>query len=78
MSPESIRTELERIAREKLRFDGDLGAGELAEQLDSVQRLTFVVAVEDHFEICFEPEDEERIHGIQDMVKAIHEKLRGA
>jgi len=70
-----IRSQLEVLVKTKLRFEGNLNEGELAEQLDSVQRLTLVVAIEDHFEICFEPEDEERIRGLDDLVSTIEAKL---
>jgi len=74
MTPNLIRTELERLAREKLSAAAPVG-GDLVDSLDSVQRLTLVVAIEDHFEICFDPEDEERIVSIDDIVSVIHGKL---
>lgn len=74
MNPTDIRTELQQLVLEKLRLT-ELNDSDLAEQLDSVQRLTLVVAIEDHFEVCFEPEDEERIRGVDDIVKVIHAKL---
>lgn len=43
----------------------------LAEHLDSVQRLTLVVAIEDHFEICFEPEDDEQVETLEHAVDAV-------
>ena len=45
------------------------------DQLDSVQRLTLVVAIEDHFKICFEPEDEAQVHSLEDLVTMIEAKL---
>ncbi len=74
MTPTLIRTELEQLAREKLSVAAPVG-GDLVDSLDSVQRLTLVVAIEDHFEICFDPEDEERIVSIDDIVSVIHGKL---
>ena len=78
MSPEQIQTTLVELARTKLRLDGALNAGELADQLDSVQRLTLVVAIEDHFEVCFDPEDETQIHNMADLVGMIESKLSEA
>jgi acyl carrier protein len=75
MTAADIRTQLESLVKTKLRFEGSLNEGELAEQLDSVQRLTLVVAIEDHFEICFDPEDEEKIRGFDDLVSTIETKL---
>ena len=49
--------------------------GELADHLDSIQRLTLVVAIEDHFEICFDESDEAEITGLDDLVRAIRSKL---
>jgi acyl carrier protein len=78
MSPEQIQTALVELARTKVRLDGALNAGELANQLDSVQRLTLVVAIEDHFEVCFDPEDETQIRDMADLVRLIESKLREA
>ena len=75
MNHAQIRADLAAIARDKLGADID-GEGDLADRLDSVQRLTLVVAVEDHFEICFDPEDEERIVSVDDIVRVIDGKLR--
>ena len=74
MSPVDIRTELQQLVLEKLRLT-ELNEGDLAEHLDSVQRLTLVVAIEDHVEVCVDPEDEERIRSLDDIVAVIHAKL---
>ena len=71
----SIRQSIEKIAREELAFSKPLPDGELSEHLDSIQRLSFVVAIEDHFEIMFEPEDDERARTIQDVIQIIQQKL---
>lgn len=52
------------------RLTEDLG-------LDSVGLLTLAVAVEDHFRICLEPEDEARIRTVGDLVRTVEEKLDG-
>ena len=73
--PSTIRREIERIAADKLKLEGPLPEGDLGELLDSVQRLTLVVAIEDHFEICFEAEDDEAIHRIEDVVAIVARRL---
>ncbi|MEM6532850.1 MAG: acyl carrier protein [Myxococcota bacterium] len=45
-------------------FQSDLG-------LDSLKRLALVVAIENRFKVCFEPEDDEGIRTVDDLVNAI-------
>ena len=52
-------------------------AGDLADALDSVQRLTLVVAIEDHFQISFDPEDEGDARTIDGVVSLVMRKLEG-
>ena len=75
MTSEAIQQELTELAEKELGFPAGLNSGDLADQLDSVARLTLVVAIEDHFEICFEPEDEEQIHTLEQLVELIRKKL---
>ena len=75
MTAETIQQALADLAEKELGFSAGLRAGDLADQLDSVARLTLVVAIEDHFEICFEPEDEEQIHTLEQLVALIQKKL---
>ena len=44
---------------------------DLAESLDSIQRLSLVVSIEDHFEVCFEPEDDETIRTLGQAIDAV-------
>ena len=76
---DEVRDALIAIAREKLDWRGPLpGADiELARALDSLQMLALVVAVEDRFRICLDPEDEARIRTLPDLVDVIRSK-RGA
>ena len=78
MSPDDIREELTAIVREKLRYDGPLADGDLASQLDSVQRLTLVIAIEDHFKVCFDPDDEQQIQNLDDLLGLIKKKVESA
>ena len=75
MTRSEIQDTLHRIAGRELSWDGDLPDGDLSEVLDSVQRLTFVVALEDHFEVCFEPEEESQIRTVDHVVALIQRKL---
>ena len=75
MTDAQILETLSQLVRDKLKVDAPLD-GELADHLDSIQRLTLVVAIEDHFEICFDESDEAEIHDLNDLVVAIQTKLR--
>ena len=75
MTNDLIMEELKNLAKSELAMDSGLTSGDLADQLDSVARLTLVVAIEDHFKICFDPEDEEDIHTVDQLVALIHRKL---
>lgn len=44
-------------------------------QLDSIARLTLIVEIENHFRICFEPDDEQGIQTVGDLVEAIARRL---
>ena len=76
MTDAQILETLSQLVRDKLKVDAPLD-GELADHLDSIQRLTLVVAIEDHFEICFDESDEAEITGLDDLVRAIRSKLSG-
>lgn len=75
MTPSQIRLELTELARREHILEGDLPEGDLSEHLDSVQRLTLVVAIEDHFEVIFEPEDDDGIETIDQVVALVARKL---
>ena len=75
MNRQQIQEELSTVAIRELKLEGALKPGDIADQLDSVQRLTLVVAIEDHFKVCFDPNDEEQIHDVNDLVSLIHRKL---
>ena len=77
MSPslEQIRQTLAGIAADALDREAPLPDGDLAEHLDSMDRLALVVAIEDHYEIAFEPEDEEEVRTLEDVIRTVHDKL---
>ena len=47
-------------------------------ELDSIQQLTFVVELENHFKICFDEGDESGIQTIGDVVEAVRQRLGDA
>ena len=73
--PDHIRSDVMEILRNEAEWDGPFPTGGLAHHLDSMQRLALVVAIEDHFEICFEPEDEQRIHDFDDLLRSVAVKV---
>jgi len=75
MNTQDVHAALAHLAETELGLDSGLDAGDLADQLDSVARLTLVVAIEDHFKICFEPEDEEEIRTLENLVTLIQRKV---
>ncbi len=44
-------------------------------ELDSIQQLTFVVEIENHFKICFDEGDEAGIETIGDVVDVVSNRL---
>lgn len=46
-------------------------------RLDSIQRLTLVVELENHFRVCFDQRDEVGIETIHDVVNIIDRRLQG-
>ncbi len=69
-----IRQTLRELAVAELDWEGELPDGAIADYLDSLQRMALVVAVEDEFRIVLEPDDEERIETIDDLVTIIRRK----
>jgi acyl carrier protein len=60
-----------RVLSPDLRLVEDLA-------LDSIQLLTLAVEVENRFEICMDPEDEEGIETVGDLADVVAGKLKGA
>jgi acyl carrier protein len=70
-----IRSVLARIAREELGHQGALPDGDIAEWLDSVQRLALVVAIEDAFGLSFRPEEDAEVRSVEDLVALVERRL---
>lgn len=71
---------IRRVAREHLQVEGPLEPStnlfrDL--ELDSLKQLTFVVELENHFQIAFEPGDEDSLRTIGDVVNRIAGRLAG-
>jgi acyl carrier protein len=77
MTPNSadIREQLATLARDQLGWTKPLPEGDLAAGLDSVDRLALVVAIEDHYQIAFEPEDDEAATTLDDVVRIVALRL---
>jgi acyl carrier protein len=75
---DEILAAIAEIARSELRLEGPLPTGDLSEQLDSVQRLTLVVALEDRFEVSFLEEDDSSVRTLDDVVRVILARLEEA
>ena len=75
MNKEDIRSILQLLAKEELGWSTELPSTSLSQSLDSMQKISLVVAIEDRFEICFEPEEEEYIDTIAELISFIHKKI---
>jgi len=75
MNHTEIRNVLQEIAREELDWTQDLPIGSLSEELDSMQKMSLVVGIEDRFLICFEPEEEQQIDTIETLISFISKKI---
>lgn len=78
MTDAQLREQLAAVVREALGREGDLPEGDLADALDSMDRLTLVVAVEDAFGVAFEPEDDAAIRTVDDLVAVLARRLGDA
>jgi acyl carrier protein len=77
VTPATVRAEIETIAARELTLDGALTEADLGEGLDSIQRLQLVVAIEDHFEVALDPNEDQLLVTLDDLVAAVI-KARGA
>ena len=77
MTPElqSISRRVETIVKSELGWSDPIPKGILADKLDSMQLLSLSVAIEDHYEICFEPEEEEKALTFDDLIALIAVKI---
>ncbi len=75
MTRNEVRAKLATIAADVLSDGKPLPDGDLADALDSMDRLALVVAVEDGFGVVFEPEDDATLLTAEDVVDAVVRRL---
>ena len=77
MDRSSILNDVRRVLQEHLTISDVDETTHLFEdlELDSIQQLTFVVELENHFKICFDEGDEAGIATIGDVVDAVSNRL---
>jgi acyl carrier protein len=74
---EAIEARIATVARAALALGETPLDPALGATLDSVQRLTLVVAVEDDFGVALDPTRDAEIQTLHDLAGAIQEGLRG-
>lgn len=72
----AVAAEILRIARDELALaiDQPLPTGPLGEQLDSLQLLTLVVAVEDRFHVALTDDDAANARTLDDLARLVAER----
>ena len=81
MNTATILTDIARLAREQLGFDGPVQPEmRLIEdlELDSMRLFLLATEVENHFRIRLDEGDEAELATVGDLVHVIERKLRGA
>ena len=76
MNTQDITQKVLQLMKQELGWEEPLQGTSLSENLDSVQKLSLVVAIEDHYEICFDPEDGEEIESLDQIVALIQRKTQ--
>lgn len=73
----AVAGEILRIAREELRIEAAPGADEpLAGKLDSLARLSLVVAVEDRFRVILTEDDAQGTETLADLARLVVSRAR--
>ena len=75
LSESALRNQIEEIVRTELGLEGPVPEGDLTAELDSIQRLTLAVAIEDHFQICLDPGEDEALRTIRELGDAVRKRL---
>ncbi|MDG1479610.1 MAG: acyl carrier protein [Myxococcota bacterium] len=71
----ALRAEISALIIRELRLTEGMPEGDLSESLDSVQRLSLVVAIEDHYEIMFDEEDDTAVTTLDEVVQLVAARL---
>ncbi len=76
-SADDVLRGIESVARRHLDVEVLDRAQRLVEdlELDSIQLMTLAIEVEDHFRVALDPEDEEAIATVGDLVDVVSSKL---
>ena len=74
--PNEIFAVITDIIKEELGWKESLSPQHPVTELDSMQQLSLIVALEDHFEICLDPEDENQVETLNDLVSLVQAKLK--
>jgi acyl carrier protein len=78
MTRDQILERVRRLARERLEVSApfDLDTKLLRDlQLDSLKQLALVIELENEFEICFDPEDEDGLETVGHVVDLVQRLL---
>ncbi len=75
LETEEIKQRIALLAKEELDWKKEIPSGDLSKELDSMQLLSLVVAIEDHFEICFEPEEDQNVKTLDEVAELVQSKL---
>ena len=65
---------IRQLVAEELSWEQELPVDHFSEHLDSMQKLSLLVAIEDHFEISFDEDDDAEINTLQELISRIHHK----
>jgi acyl carrier protein len=71
MTADEVRERVLELARRELGEALPPLSAPLEEHLDSMKRMALVVAIEDAFEIALEPEDDEAVATLDDVVAVV-------
>lgn len=78
MTGDTILRTLGDLARQSLDWRGELHAEmRLVEdlELDSLRLLTLAMAVEDHYQVCLDEDDEASIVTVGDLIELVQRKV---
>ena len=81
MNRKEIFHMVQRVVRKQLKMAAPITLETHIQRdlrLDSIQRLTLVVELENHFRVCFDPEDELGLETFDDVVSLIHRRRQEA
>ncbi len=78
---DAILDGIRHVAKNRLALAGPIDpnteiVGDL--ELDSIQQLSLIVEIENHFRICFEPDDEEGVATVHDLMRVIATRLEAS